>query len=54
MTVACAQESITRNVSFLVDTGADLSAVTPSVAAQLQLRLSPVSYLAAGASTVVR
>merc|ERR1712086_788691 len=35
-------ESITRNVSFLVDTGADLSAVTPSVAAQLQLRLSPV------------
>eukprot|EP00658_Telonema_sp_P-2_P064696 TRINITY_DN5388_c0_g2_i1.p1 TRINITY_DN5388_c0_g2~~TRINITY_DN5388_c0_g2_i1.p1 ORF type:complete len:414 (+),score=75.08 TRINITY_DN5388_c0_g2_i1:168-1409(+) len=35
-------KSLVLNVSFLVDTGADLSAVTPGIAARLHMRLSPV------------
>lgn len=35
----------TSNVSYLVDTGADISALTPGVAATLRVRLSPVGRM---------
>jgi len=37
--------NLTATVSYLVDTGADISAVSPSTAARLRVRLSPVGRM---------